>query len=192
MIMDNGTLNETLAGITDESAVEQSSAVGVLDREASSRLAEELASLTGAMFSLLLPGYVPVVVETPAPETEPEPLPAAPVESHAPASIPVPVAIDEEFPEVKSVPVETAQIPVPSLPVPAAIPMPAAIAMPASIAVEPIADDAEPAMDVEDSERTRDLRAPHKPTAKAMSLTPAPPIGPRTMALLHEIAFLDD
>ena len=161
--MEDVTLSELLDPATDTVTVDESVLVSTDDTQAFSELAEEMVSLTGAMFGLLLPGQAADVAEDAVVEAEslealeePQPIPA-----------PEPIEIPQLGVAVSDL--EERALDLPQL-----------------------------IVDLESAELTDFTEYPQFPetvelAAPGTAAEPAPAVAtPKSMALLQEIAFLDD
>ena len=163
--MDDVTLSELLDPVTDTVTVDETALVSTDDTQAFSELAEEMVSLTGAMFGLLLPGQSADATEAVVVEAESLDALEEPQLIPAPEPIEIPqlgvAAPDLERPEI-------------------------ALDLPQLI------------VDLESAELTEFTEYPQFPetvelAAPETAAEPAPAVAtPKSMALLQEIAFLDD
>ena len=163
--MDDVTLSELLDPATDTVTADEPALVSTDDSQAFSELAGEMVSLTGAMFGLLLPGQAADASEAVVVEGESLEAPQEPQL----IAVPQPIAIRE------------LSVPVPDL-------ERSALDLPQLI------------VDLETAELTEFTEYPQfaetvelaAPEAIAVA-EPAPAVAtPKSMALLQEIAFLDD
>ena len=165
--MDDVTLSELLDPATDTVPADESALVSSDDTQAFSELAEEMVSLTGAMFGLLLPGQAVDEAEEDVVEAQL----GAPEE---PQLIAAPEPI--EIPQLGVAVPDLEQRPENALDLPQLI------------------------VDLETAEFTEFTEYPQFPETielavpeSAAAPEPAPAVAsPKSMALLQEIAFLDD
>ena len=160
--MDDVTLSELLDPAND-TAADETALVSTDDTQAFSELAEEMVSLTGAMFGLLLPGHAADVAEDAVTEAESLEALEEPQLTAAPEPIEIPqlgVAVPDR---------EERAVDLPQL-----------------------------IVDMESAELTEFTEYPQFPetvelAAPETASEPTPAVAtPKSMALLQEIAFLDD
>ena len=161
--MDDVTLSELLDPATDTVTADETALVRTDDTQAFSELAEEMVSLTGAMFGLLLPGQAADVAEDAVVEAESLEVLEEPQVIAAPEPIEIPqlgVAVPD---------LEQSTLDLPQL-----------------------------IVDLESAELQEFTEYPQFPetvelAAPETAAEPAPAVAtPKSMALLQEIAFLDD
>ena len=164
--MDDVTLSELLDPATDTVTADEAALVSADDTQAFSELAEEMVSLTGAMFGLLLPGQATEATEEVVVETESLEALEEPQLITAPEPIEIPqlgVAVPDLEQRTEN-----------------------ALDLPQLI------------VDLESAELTEFTEYPQFPetvelAAPETAAEPTPAVAtPKSMALLQEIAFLDD
>ena len=161
--MEDVTLSELLDPVTDTVTAGEAALVSSDDTQAFSELAEEMVSLTGAMFGLLLPGQATEATEEVVVEAEPLEALEEPQLIAAPEPIEIP-QLGVAVPDLEERALDLPQL----------------------------------IVDLESAELTEFTEYPQFPetvdlAAPESTVDPAPTVAtPKSMALLQEIAFLDD